>query len=38
MISSGWVVSRPNALGALWFFIAFAALLGLRMWRNRRHR
>ena len=36
MIADGWVVSRANALGALWFFIAFAALLAVRLWRKRR--
>lgn len=31
-----WFPSGANSLGALWFFIAFAVLLAVYVWRGRR--
>ena len=31
-------VTGANSLGAVWFFIAFAVLLGAYIWRSRRKR
>ena len=36
MITSSGQPPGANALGAIWFFVAFAVLLGIRAWRRRR--